>query len=269
MITMGLDIGSTSSKAVVLEDRERLLSSRMIPLGTGTAGPMRVYEQALEDAGLTREGLDYLLATGYGRLTFPLADGQISEVSCHGRGVAFLLPGVRTIIDIGGQDAKALRVDGAGHLTNFVMNDKCAAGTGRFLDVMARVLDTTVDRLQELSSQATAPVTISNICTVFAESEVISHLSAGAAVPDVVAGIHRSVARRVAALALRIGVVGPVAMSGGVALNQGVVQAMAEELHCPVRVHPEAQLAGAYGAARIAYEKGRISQGRPEEGKRP
>ena len=255
MITMGLDIGSTSSKAVILRDGEEVLARQLVNLGTGTTGPEQVYTLALEEAGVRRDQLDYLMVTGYGRLTFPGADAQISEVSCHGRGVAWLLPGTRTIIDIGGQDIKALQVNSQGRLSNFVMNDKCAAGTGRFLDVMARVLDVPVTSLEALSAQSSHPVDISNICTVFAESEVISHLSAGAAICDIVAGIHYSVARRVASLAMRIGVIEPVAMSGGVALNSGVVNAVSEELHCPVHTHKDSQLAGAYGAALIGWER--------------
>ena len=255
MITMGVDVGSTSSKAVLLEDGQRVLSKAVVPLGTGTAGPDRVFTQALDQAGVTRQAVAHLTVTGYGRLTFPGADSQMSEVSCHGRGMAFLLPGVRTVIDIGGQDAKALRISDRGGLNNFVMNDKCAAGTGRFLDVMARVLGVPIGELGGLSAQSTQPVSISNVCTVFAESEVISHLAAGAPLADIAAGIHISVARRVAALALRIGVEPQVAMSGGVALNQGVVRAMEAELKCPVLVHPDAQLAGAFGAALLAFDK--------------
>lgn len=255
MITMGLDIGSTSSKAVILKDGQEVLARQLIGLGTGTAGPDQVYTLALEEAGIRRSDLDHLMVTGYGRLTFPEADDQISEVSCHGRGVAWLLPGTRTIIDIGGQDIKALQVNGQGRLTNFVMNDKCAAGTGRFLDVMARVLDVPVTSLETLSAQSTHPANISNICTVFAESEVISHLSAGIAICDIVAGIHDSVARRAASLAMRIGVMGPVAMSGGVALNGGVVSAVSKELRCPIQTHKDAQLAGAYGAALLGWER--------------
>ena len=255
MITMGIDIGSASSKAVILEDGERVLARQVISLGTGTSGPARVYESALAEPGLSRSDIAHLTVTGYGRMNFPHADSQVSEVTCHGRGMAFLLPGVQTVIDIGGQDAKALRISPQGTLSNSVMNDKCAAGTGRFLEVMARVLDVPIEQLGEMSAQSSCPVSISNVCTVFAESEVISHLSANVALCDIIEGIHVSVARRVASLAMRVGVADDVAMSGGVALNSGVVRAMAAELKRPVRVHPDAQLAGAYGAALIACQK--------------
>ena len=184
----------------------------------------------------------------------PYPKEQLSELSCHAKGIHFLLPNVRTIIDIGGQDAKALRIGPQGQLMNFVMNDKCAAGTGRFLEVMARVLDLPIEELGPVSERSTHPVSISNTCTVFAESEVISQMSSHAAIEDIAAGIHRSVAKRVAGMALRIGKEPDVAMSGGVALNIGVVHAMEEELETPVQVHPYCQLAGAIGAAVVAWE---------------
>ncbi|WP_251448771.1 acyl-CoA dehydratase activase [Vermiculatibacterium agrestimuris] len=255
MITMGVDVGSTSSKAIILQDGSEILAKTVVNMGTGTQGPGQATEQALAQAGLCRENIGCMVATGYGRLTFPGADHQVSEVTCHGRGIGFLLPEVRTVIDIGGQDAKALQINSRGKLMNFVMNDKCAAGTGRFLDVMAKVLGVPVEGLGQLSAQSEHPVSISNVCTVFAESEVISHLAAGAKLSDIAAGIHISVARRVAALAMRVGIEGQVAMSGGVALNQGVVRAMEMELKRPVLVHPDAQLAGALGAALLAAER--------------
>lgn len=255
MFTMGVDIGSTSSKAVIMRDGSEVLAKKVVSLGTGTAGPAQVVAEAMAEAGLTREDISVLVATGYGRLTFPGADFQVSEVTCHGRGISYLLPAARTVIDIGGQDAKALRINESGRLINFVMNDKCAAGTGRFLDVMARILGIPVDGLGDLSAQADHPVSISNVCTVFAESEVISHLAASEKLSNIAAGIHTSVARRVASLVLRVGVEEEVAMSGGVALNQGIVRAMQNELGRTVHVHPDAQLAGAFGAALLAYEK--------------
>jgi len=255
MLTMGVDIGSTSSKAILVEDGCRVLAKGVVPLGTGTAGPMRIYRQVLEQGGVRREDIAYLTVTGYGRLTFSEADDQVSEVSCHGKGIRFLFPGVHTVIDIGGQDAKVMRLNPRGGLSNFVMNDKCAAGTGRFLDVMARVLDVEVNQLGAISARSSHPLSISNVCTVFAESEVISHLASGAAIEDIIAGIHLSVARRTAAMAMRIGVEDQVSMSGGVALNEGIVRAMQAELKRPILVHKDTQLAGAYGAAILAYEK--------------
>ena len=254
MLTMGVDVGSTSSKAVVLLDGREIVAQRVVSLGTGTRGPLRVYRETLEAAGLSRGELSMLVATGYGRQSFEEADRQLSEVSCHARGMAFLNPKVRTLIDIGGQDIKAMRLDGRGRLENFVMNDKCAAGTGRFLEVMARVLDVRVEQLGGLAARSTREIAISNTCTVFAESEVISQLSSNVAVEDVAAGIHRAVAKRVASLTGRVGVAEEVAMSGGVALNEGIVSAMETVLGVPVYVSPSCQLAGAIGAALFAWE---------------
>ncbi len=255
MYTLGIDIGSTSSKTAILENGTDLIAHVVEPLGTGTIGPRQALEHILSDSGLSMEQIDYTVATGYGRLTCDTADQQISELSCHAKGIHFLLPDVRTIIDIGGQDAKALRISESGKLISFQMNDKCAAGTGRFLDVMARVLNVPIEELGPLSLKSTNPVSISNTCTVFAESEVISQLSARIPLEDIAAGIHHSVAKRVAGMALRLGHPECTAMSGGVALNTGVVHAMTKELECPILVDPLCQSAGAIGAAVLAWEK--------------
>lgn len=230
MFTMGIDIGSTSSKAVILEDGVRVAARKVIEAGIGSEGPDRVFADALSEAGITREEITRVMATGYGRMTFPGADDQASELSCHGKGIHYLIPEARVVIDIGGQDAKVMQINERGALLNFVMNDKCAAGTGRFLDVMAGILSVQTSELAELAAKAEEPLSISSVCTVFAESEVISHLAAGATRSDVAAGIHQSVAKRVAGLGNRIGFRGPIAMSGGVALNAGVVRALEHEL---------------------------------------
>ena len=255
MFTMGIDIGSTSSKAVILEDEIRVAARKVIEAGIGSEGPDRVFADALSEAGITREEITRVMATGYGRMTFPGADDQASELSCHGKGIHYLIPEARVVIDIGGQDAKVMQINERGALLNFVMNDKCAAGTGRFLDVMAGILSVQTSELAELAAKAEEPLSISSVCTVFAESEVISHLAAGATRSDVAAGIHQSVAKRVAGLGNRIGFQGPIAMSGGVALNAGVVRALEHELGKQIVTHPDAQLAGAYGAAILAFEK--------------
>lgn len=255
MFTMGIDIGSTSSKAVILEDGTRVAARKVIEAGIGSEGPDRVFADALSEAGITHEEITRVMATGYGRMTFHGADDQASELSCHGKGIHYLIPEARVVIDIGGQDAKVMQINERGTLLNFVMNDKCAAGTGRFLDVMAGILSVQTSELAELAAKAEEPLSISSVCTVFAESEVISHLAAGATRSDVAAGIHQSVAKRVAGLGNRIGFRGPIAMSGGVALNAGVVRALEHELGKQIVTHPDAQLAGAYGAAILAFEK--------------
>ncbi|EPY2301224.1 2-hydroxyisocaproyl-CoA dehydratase activator HadI [Clostridium sporogenes] len=254
MYTMGLDIGSTTSKGVIIKDGEEIVASVLVPVGTGTSGPLKLIKELKEKSNLTEKDIEKTVVTGYGRIQYKDADKQISELSCHAKGVAFLIPGARTIIDIGGQDAKAMKLNDKGKLINFIMNDKCAAGTGRFLDVMAGVLETDVSKLGEISEKSTKEVSISSTCTVFAESEVISHLSANAKKEDIVAGIHTSVVRRVSTLAMRVGIEDQVVMVGGVARNKGIVKAMEKELGHDIKVPELAQLTGALGAAIYAFE---------------
>jgi len=251
---MGLDFGSTASKGVVLKDGKEIVCTAIITSGTGTSGPERVKEKLLTESNLLESDMEAVVVTGYGRMTYKGAKKQISELSCHAKGVNFLVPDVGTVIDIGGQDIKALLLDKNGNLSNFVMNDKCAAGTGRFLDVMAGGLETEGSMLGEISMMSKSPVNISSTCTVFAESEVISHLSAGVNKEDIIAGIHISVAGRVAALAKRVGIKDKVVMVGGVAKNIGVVKAMEDALGKDIEVPKLAQLTGALGAALFAFE---------------
>ena len=254
MYVLGIDIGSTACKGVVMDENKNIVASAVIPSGTGTSGPRKLEAELTAACGIEKSEFSKIVATGYGRQQYEGADKQPSELSCHTKGVVFLIPGVRTIIDIGGQDAKAIKLNAKGKMDNFVMNDKCAAGTGRFLDVMAKVLETEISNLEKLDTAAEDPVSISNTCTVFAESEVISHLSANVSKEDIVAGIHNSVAKRVASLAKRIGIQDEVVMVGGVARNGGVVRAMGEALGKKVVVPQQAQLTGAIGAALTALE---------------
>lgn len=263
MYTLGIDIGSTSTKAVILEDGDALVAQALYDKGAGTSGAARVIEELFEGSGLTWDDVAWCVATGYGRQRFERADEEVSELTCHALGMRYLMPGVRTVIDIGGQDAKVLSLDGQGMLENFAMNEKCAAGTGRFLDVMANVLETSVDALGDLDAQATCPVKISSTCTVFAESEVISQLAEGQAIPDIVAGIHNSCAQRTAGLARRLGVREPVGMSGGVAQNAGVVRALERELGVPITVPGQCQYAGALGAALRAHKRAERGRRQP------
>ncbi|KRU23780.1 putative CoA-substrate-specific enzyme activase [Clostridium sporogenes] len=255
MYTMGLDIGSTTSKGVIIKDGKEIVASVLVPVGTGTSGPLKLIKELKEKSNLTEKDIERTVVTGYGRMQYKDAHKQISELSCHAKGVAFLIPDARTIIDIGGQDAKAMKLNDKGKLMNFIMNDKCAAGTGRFLDVMAGVLETNVSKLGEISEKSTKEVSISSTCTVFAESEVISHLSANAKKEDIVAGIHTSVVRRVSTLAMRVGIEDQVVMVGGVARNKGIVKAMEKELGHDIKVPELAQLTGALGAAIYAFEE--------------
>ena len=255
MYTIGIDIGSTTSKCVILRDGAEIVSRALFTGGIGTKSPEKSLEETLRRGGLERSDLAAAAATGYGRNRWEGADWQLSELSCHAMGAHQLFPDVRTIIDIGGQDAKVIALNADGRMQNFLMNDKCAAGTGRFLDVMAAVLQTPVADFGDLAAQAGAHAPISSTCTVFAESEVISQLANGVELCDLVAGICDSVAARVAAQAKRLGVTPRVCMSGGVAYNGGVRAALEKELGTEIAVSPLAQYMGALGAARYAWEK--------------
>lgn len=254
IITMGIDVGSTASKCIVLKNGKDIIGKALIPVGAGTSGPERVVKEIVETTGIKIEDMNYILATGYGRNSITFANQQMSELSCHAKGAHFLFPEVRTVIDIGGQDVKVMQIEN-GAMVNFQMNDKCAAGTGRFLDVMARVLEVKVSDLAMLGSHSTKRVAISSTCTVFAESEVISQLAQNTDKCDIINGIHHSVASRVVGLAHRVGVREMVVMTGGVAQNAGVVKALEEELGHTIHTSPLTQYVGALGAALFAYQK--------------
>ncbi len=254
MYFLGVDIGSSSSKAAVIDENKNILARVARNIGTGTDGPAIVTAEALEQAGITKDQIKFTVATGYGRVTYTQADKQITEISCHGKGVAHLIPGARTVIDIGGQDAKVIRLTEQGNVDNFVMNEKCAAGTGRFLEVMARILNCSLDDLSDLAKQSTEEVEISNTCTVFAESEVISQLAQGTERADVAKGADNAITSRVAGLARRIGITPVVVMTGGVAKNESVVKCMAEHIGYDITVAPDPQTVGAVGAALFALE---------------
>ena len=252
---MGIDVGSTASKCVIMKDGQEIVAKSLVPVGTGTSGPARAIAEVLDNAKMTREQMDFVLATGYGRNSLDgLADLQMSELSCHAKGATYLFPDVHTVVDIGGQDVKVIEIEN-GMMKNFVMNDKCAAGTGRFLDVMARVLEVRVEDLGDLGDKSTKEIGISSTCTVFAESEVISQLAVGTDKCDIIAGIHRSVAGRVSGLCNRVGVRDRVVMTGGVAQNHGIVKALENQLGHEISTSPLTQYNGALGAALFAYQK--------------
>ena len=256
IFTMGIDVGSTASKCVIIKDGQEIVSTAVISVGTGTSGPARAMKEALEKVGLTSvDQLQGAVATGYGRNSIAEVPAQMSELSCHAKGAYFLFPNVHSIVDIGGQDSKALKVGDNGMLENFVMNDKCAAGTGRFLDVIAKVLEVGLEDLEKLDEKSTVDVPISSTCTVFAESEVISQLAKGTKIEDIVKGIHTAIASRVGSLAKRIGIKDDVVMTGGVALNRGMVRALEKNLGFKLHTSEYCQLNGAIGAALFAYQK--------------
>ncbi len=255
ILTIGVDIGSTASKCVVLRNDQEIIATSVIAVGAGTSGPARAITAALEGCGRKMADMACACSTGYGRNSLADADFEVSELSCHAKGAYALFPEVHTLIDIGGQDVKAMKIGPEGRLLNFVMNDKCAAGTGRFLDVMARVLEVQVADLGSLGAKATKEVSISSTCTVFAESEVISHLANHQAINDIIAGIHRSVASRAIGLARRVGIEDQVVMTGGVAQNAGVVGCIESGIGTKIVTSSLAQFVGAFGAAMFAYER--------------
>jgi len=250
----GVDIGSTMTKVVLLDKAGNLLSFIKGPTGPEHRQlANEVMRQALEQASLQIDDISYIVATGYGRLNVPFADRQITELSCHARGVSILFPNARTAIDIGGQDAKCMRIDN-GRLVNFVMNDKCAAGTGRFLEVTATTLGIKLEDMGDVSLKATKKIQISNLCTIFAQQEVVALLSRGEKLENILAGLHDALASRVAALARRLGIEPDLVLTGGVAKNIGMVEAVKQNLGCEIFVPEEPLLTGALGAAILAKE---------------
>jgi predicted CoA-substrate-specific enzyme activase len=252
---LGIDIGSSSSKAAIVDSQCRLLAAKTVNLGTGTNGVDEALSTVFAESGAKKEDILYTVVTGYGRVSYKHANKQITEISCHAKGVAYLTKGTHTIIDIGGQDAKVIRLKDNGDVENFLMNEKCAAGTGRFLEVVARVLDCGLDELSDLADRSRDPVSISSVCTVFAESELISRLASNAKREDAAKGAHLSICKRVAGMAGRVGVAEKAVMTGGVALNGNIVKTMSEVLEIPVTACPHPQTAGAIGAACYAFER--------------
>lgn len=255
LLFAGLDVGSLSSKAVLL-DMNGVLAQGVIPTG---ANPCLAGEQVLESvlalAGKDRKQMTYLVGTGYGRVNLPFADRTVTELTCHAKGAHYFNPAIRTVIDIGGQDSKVIRLDQSGNMVDFAMNDKCAAGTGRFLEVMAKALELKLDELGECAQQAHQPCSINSICAVFAESEVISLLASGQEKTNIAAGLHQAVAQRVGTMAQRIGLVSDIAFVGGVAKNSGVVHALEKFLGIQfVPCAEDPQINGAAGAAVLARE---------------
>jgi predicted CoA-substrate-specific enzyme activase len=251
MISVGIDVGSISTKAVLMADG-RLRGSRLILTGYNAAkAGQTVFEGLLDALGIPVDKVDAIVATGYGRNSIAFAHKAVTEITCHAAGAHYQDPAVRCVIDIGGQDSKAITLDSEGRVKDFAMNDKCAAGTGRFLEVMARALEVDLDAFGEISLMADRPASISSLCTVFAESEVISLIAKGVPRENIIAGIHASIGARVIAMANRVGLTEPLMMTGGVAKNIGVVKALEEKAGLTVRVSAHAQVNGAIGAALI------------------
>jgi len=257
MIVGGCDVGSATGKAVVMKDGD-ITSYVIIPSTTKPEVTARtVMDEALKKAGLSSlEDLEYIVGTGYGRLKVPFANENISEITCHARGAHWLSPSVRTVVDIGGQDCKVMSINDKGNVLEFVMNDRCAAGTGRFFESMARVLDCGLEGISSLSLKSESPAVITSQCSVFAESEVVTLINEGIEVVDITAGVNNSVAGRLNSTVRKVGLVEDVALTGGCAKNEGLAKALEGKLGLSVMKLPvDPQIAGAIGAALIAAEK--------------
>ena len=262
MITAGVDIGSATSKAVLLNGDEVVCHSLIATGAESANSARRVMDEALQESKLSADDIGYIVATGYGRVIVPFAHETITELTCHARGANWLFPSARTILDMGGQDCKAIRCDEEGRLENFAMNDKCAAGTGRFLELMARVLGLSLDELGEVSLEATSEVMINSTCAVFAKSEVTSLIQEGKARADVLAGLHSAIAARVYNLLRGVGVEPDLVITGGIGKNVGVVRKIEERVGLKALLPEEPQIVGALGAALIARD--RIASGKEE-----
>lgn len=252
MIVAGMDIGSITAETVLL-DEETILAAVILPTGANSrTAAERSLHTALGQAGITREAVSRIVTTGYGRASFPQATKMITEITCHARGAFFVHPGIRTVIDIGGQDSKVIRLDENGRNVDFQMNDKCAAGTGRFLEVMAHALEVKLEDLGRISRRAQRSIKISSTCTVFAETEVVSLIANNQPKDVIIRGLHESIADRISGLVQRVGLEEMVALTGGVAKNEGVVRALEERLKVKLFIPPEPQIIGALGAALMA-----------------
>ena len=253
---VGLDSGSTSTNAVVMNEARKIVASVVIRTGAKAgASAERAYREVLERAGITPDQVACTIATGYGRVSIPFADENVTEISCHGRGAHYFNPDVRTILDIGGQDSKAIHVNAAGEVTDFAMNDKCAAGTGRFLEMIARSLEISLDELGPAAIESKKRLEIASMCSVFAESEVISLIANNEEKPDIAAGVCRAVAGKAYSLMRRVGLEGAYMMTGGVAQNPGVVRAVEELIGEKLFICEDPEIVGATGAALLALEK--------------
>jgi predicted CoA-substrate-specific enzyme activase len=261
MIYLGIDIGSLSCDAVLVDSDGAIVAWSVVPTGARNLQAIeRARSEVMARAKIEPSEVAGTVATGYGRDRVDDRLASVTEISCHARGITALQPGTQVLVDIGGQDSKAIRLEDSGRVLEFAMNDKCAAGTGRFLEAMARALEVDVDDLGDLGRGATSDLTLSSMCTVFAESEVVSLIAEGTALEEIVAGLHRAIARRTQSMVKRVA---PnlkglkVAMSGGVARNRGVVRALGSALGCEISVPEEPDIVGALGAALIARDRSR------------
>ena len=255
MIVAGIDIGSRAAKAVIMDDGN-IISSAITDTGPESAKTAyAVTEMALKDTGISLDDIQYTVATGYGRVLVPFAGENISEISCHAKGISWYFPSVRTILDMGGQDCKAISCDGEGIVTNFIMNDKCAGGTGRFLEMIADVLDVRLEDSGDLALQSRNTIVFNTICAVFAKSDAIAYLRKGVAKSDILAGLHEAIATRSLNLLKRVSIEKDFTITGGISKNSGMVRKLTEKVGLEPLLCEDPQLAGALGAALFAKER--------------
>lgn len=251
----GVDVGSTQTKAVIIDEQKRIVSRALTETGANVIRAAEsAFAEALVSGDLREEEVEYVVGTGYGRYKVTFGNTQVTEISCHGRGAVHMFPETRTVVDMGGQDTKAIRVSATGEIVDFCMNDKCAAGTGRFLGAASAALDIPLDELGPTALQGERPVKISTTCTVFAESEVLSWLGKGKKIEDILLGVHKSIAARSAGLLRRVGIEDEVTFTGGVAKNTAMIATLNERLDLQVNVSDDSHYMGALGAALFALD---------------
>jgi (R)-2-hydroxyacyl-CoA dehydratese activating ATPase len=258
MVYAGIDIGSLTTETVLIDEKGTLVSSHISSTGPNSQwAAERSFRQARKEAGLSMDQIGYVVATGYGRVSAPMAHKTITEITCHGLGAYYLFPKTRLVIDVGGQDSKVIKLGPRGNIVHFAMNDKCAAGTGRFLEVMAQALEITLEAMGPLSLKSHQEMAISSMCTVFAESEVIALVAQAIPIEDILDGIHQAICYRLTGMLDQLGVEPEVTMSGGVAKNIGIVQKIQKKLGLTINIPQEPQIVGALGAALLAREHSR------------
>ncbi len=251
----GVDVGSTQTKAVIIDEAGTIVGRSLIDTGANVIQAAESsYVAALKEGRIDEEEVEYIIGTGYGRYRVTFGNSQVTEISCHGRGAVHLFPETRTVVDMGGQDTKAISVNAKGEITDFCMNDKCAAGTGRFLGAAAAALDIPIDDLGPVSLQSTKPIKISTTCTVFAESEVLAWIGKGKKIEDILWGVHKSIASRSAGLMRRVGINDEITFTGGVTRNKGMVKALEDRLDKPLNISEDCHYMGALGAALFALD---------------
>lgn len=257
-LAAGVDVGSAQTKAVIVEENEgvRIVSRALVDTGANLPQAAQAgFLAACSEAGISPQRVGFIVGTGYGRYKIVFGNAQMTEITCHARGAHFLFPNTRTVIDMGGQDSKAISVGANGEVRDFVMNDKCAAGTGRFLSNAADVMGISLDQVGPLSLEGRQPVKITTVCTVFVESDILSYLAQSKKPADILKGVHLAIARRTVSLARRVPIEPAITLTGGVARNIGMVRALEEVLQAEVQVSPEAHFTGAIGAALFALQK--------------